>query len=187
MSENKLVGSDERLKKSPATEVRGDRVEADASRTQTDGTSMTMEERRRLIRSDWNQDVLPVPPSVAGWHFCWLSTTNSTDPIYKRMQKGYEPVRSAEIPGFAQYKVNQGEFEGCVACNEMLLFKIPEELYQEIMLVNHYERPLEEEEILRANATNAIKTQDSNGRELGEIEGDGFNSLVTRVRPTTFS
>ena len=29
----------------------------------------------------------------------------------------------------------------------MLLFKIPEELYQEYMTVMHYERPLDEEEI----------------------------------------
>ena len=184
MSEEKMTG-DDRLKKSTATNVRGDRVEADASRTQMDGTAITMEERRRMIRSEWSSDVLPTPPAVEGWHFCWLSTTNSTDPIYKRMQKGYEPVRAVDVPGFAQYKVNQGEFEGCVACNEMLLFRIPEELYQEIMTVFHHERPMEEEEILRANAAQAVNERDSNGRDLGQAEG--FDALARRVRPPQFS
>lgn len=183
MSENKILGGDDRLKKSAATPVRGDRAEADASRTQSDGTAFDLEERRRMIRSEWSQDVLPQPPQVPGWHYCWLSTTNSTDPIYKRMQKGYEPVKASEVPGFAQYKVTQGEFEGCVACNEMLLFRIPEELYQEIMTIFHYERPLEEEEILKANLP--VNQQDSDGRNLGEVEG--FDSIARRVRPTTFS
>jgi hypothetical protein len=185
MSDNKFTGGDDRLKKSTATPVRGDRVEADASRTQTDGTATTLEERRRMIRSEWAQDVLPNPPKVEGWHYCWLSTSNSTDPIYKRMQKGYVPVKVNEIPGFSQYTVNEGEFEGCVACNEMLLFKIEEELYQEIMNVFHYERPMEEEEILRANAAENISQQDSNGKNLGQVEG--FDSLARRVRPAHFA
>lgn len=183
MNENKLNGTDERLKKSAAASTRGDRVEADASRTQNDGTAYSHEERMRMIRSEWDQNVLPQVPQVPGWHHCWLSTTNATDPIYKRIQRGYEPVRAADIPGFAQYRVDQGEFEGCVACNEMLLFKIPQELYQEIMAYFHYEKPMDEEEILKANAQR--NEQDSNGRSLGEVEG--FDGLARKVRPTTFS
>lgn len=185
MSENKVMGSDERLKKSAASNVRGDRDEADASRTEQDGTALTREERLAMIRSEWAQDVLPQPPVDPDWHYCWLSTTNSTDPIYKRMQKGYEPVKVSEIPGWTQYKVGQGEFEGCIACNEMLLFKIPEDLYQEIMKIFHYDRPLEEEEILKANAAEKISTQDSDGRKLGQM--DGFENLARKVRLPQFS
>ena len=182
MNENKLMGTDERLKKSSGASVRGDRVEADTERTQSDGTALTLEERRRMLRSEWDQNVLPEPPSEPGFHYCWLSTTNSADPIYKRIQKGYEPVRASDVPGFAQYRVAQGEFEGCVACNEMLLFRIPEELYQDIMSYFHYEKPMGEEEYLRANA--AINQQDSNGRNLGQVEG--FDSLARKVRQPTF-
>lgn len=183
MSDSKLMGGDDRLKKSDASAVRGDRMDSDASRIHEDGTSMSIEERRRLIRSEWTQDILPTPPKVPGWHFCWLSTTNATDPIYKRVQKGYEPVKASEIPGFQQYTAQEGEYVGCVSCNEMLLFKIPEELYQEIMHIFHYERPMGEEEMLRANAP--VQKQDSNGRELGEVEG--FETLARKVRPSTFS
>jgi len=184
MSDSKIIGGDDRLKKSSDPSARGDRDEADKARTQNDGTALSMEERRRLMRSEWDQTILPTPPANPGWHYCWLSTTNSTDPIYRRMQKGYEPVKASEIPGFKQYTIVEGEFEGCVACNEMLLFKIPEELYQEYMLYMHYERPMEEEEILKANAINNLQQEDKSGRQLGEVELD---SLARRVRPSHFS
>ena len=98
MSEN--TKSDDRLVKSLDPESRQNRENADVARTQQDGTAMTLEERRQLLRSDWLQEVLPTPPKVPGWHFCWLSTTNSSDPIFKRLQKGYELVRNSEVPGF---------------------------------------------------------------------------------------
>lgn len=187
MSENKITGGDDRLVKSAATAVRGDRGTSDNERTQKDGTAFSAEERRFNIRSDWDQEILPTPPKIPGWHFCWLSTTNSSDPIYKRMQKGYQPVKTEEVPGFMEYKVVQGEFEGCVACNEMLLFKIPDEIYQEIMTYFHYEKPLEEEEMLSAAAKNAVEGSDSNGRKLGKVEGEGFENLIKRARKPTFA
>jgi len=182
MSENKLLGGDERLKKSAGEPLRADRAEADAQRVQQDGTSMNLEERRRMLRSEWMQEVLPTPPAVPGWHHCWLSTTNSTDPIYKRMQRGYEPVKAHEVPGFSQYRVEEGDFAGCVQCNEMLLFKVPEELYQEMMSYFHHELPMGEEQMLANNA--AVQGQDSNGRDLGQREG--FNTLARRVRQPSF-
>lgn len=181
MSDNKTANS-ESLKKTVGADPRADRAQADNERVENEGTAFTMEERRKMLRSEWTQEVLPTPPLIPGWHFCWLSTTNASDPIYKRMQKGYEPVRSNEIPAFAQYKVTQGEYEGCIACNEMLLFKIPEEVYQDVMSYFHYELPLEEEEMLKANLPEEVK--DSSGRKLNEVEG--FDRLVRRVRQPTF-
>ena len=143
---------------------------------------MTMEERRKMMRSDWTAEILPTPPQSPGWHYCWLSTTNSSDPIYKRMQKGYEPVKAVDIPGFAQYKVNQGEFEGCIACNEMVLFRLPAELYQDYMTYLHHELPNEEESFLKANAK--LSEADSSGRDLGSVEG--FETLGRRVKAPTF-
>lgn len=182
MSDNKVMG-DERLKKTAGSPVREDRATADAGRTNNDGTSLTIEERRRMMRSEWTQEVLPTPPANPNWHYCWLSTTSSADPIYKRVQKGYEPVRVAEIPGFAQYSVTQGEFEGCIACNEMVLFKLPEELYQDYMTYLHHELPNDEETMLKANA--AVQGQDSDGRELGQTEG--YDSLARKTRQPHFA
>lgn len=184
MATTNTKGDDPRLAKGSVSSVTKDRDESDVGRTDEDGTMLTRAERLRMIREEWSNDVLPSPPPVEGWHFCWLSTTNATDPIYKRIQKGYEPVKASEIPGWKQYRVGEGEFEGCVACNEMLLFKIPEELYQEIMHIFHYERPMDEEEILKANAKDKLKSQDSDGKELGQVEG--FENLGKRIRPQPF-
>jgi len=183
MSDN--TKTDERLVKAADTVTRQDRSAADAERTQQDGTAYTTEERRKLARSEWMQEVLPTPPKVPGWHYCWLSTTNTSDPIYKRLQRGYELVKYTEVPGFGQFKATSGEFEGCVACNEMILAKIPQELYQEYMTYFHHELPMDEEEMLRNNALTS--DQDSNGRELGQVEGEGFKSLGRRVRTPHFS
>jgi len=171
---------DERLVKSTSRE---DRSSADAERVNKDGTALTIEERRRIMRQEWTQDVLPTPPKMPGWHLCWLSTTNSSDPIYKRMQKGYQPVKASELAGFTQTKVTEGEFEGVVSCNEMLLFKIEEEIYQDIMLYLHHELPMSEEELLKANAQ--PQGEDSDGKPLGIVEG--FDSLARRVNTPTFS
>ena len=174
------LGADERLNKST---TRDDRSSADAERVNKDGTALTMEERRRLMRQEWTQDVLPTPPKQAGWHFCWLSTTNSSDPIYKRMQKGYVPVMVNELKGFSTNHVTEGEFEGVISCNEMLLFKIEEELYQDIMKYLHHELPMSEEELLKANAK--PQGDDSEGNELGIMQG--FDTLARKVKTPHFS
>lgn len=174
------LGDDSRLSK---TTARDDRSSADVERTEKDGTALTMAERRQLMRQEWTQDVLPTPPKVPGWHYCWLSTTNSSDPIYKRVQKGYQPVLANELVGFTTAKVTEGEFAGVVSCNEMLLFKIEEELYQDIMMYLHHELPMSEEDMLKANALPA--DTDSSGTELGKVEG--FENLARRVKTPSFS
>ena len=87
MSENIFNGTEDRLTKSTNTHSRRGRDTSDQERTQKDGTAFTTEERRVNVRSDWDQEILPTPPTIPGWHLCWLSTTNSADPIYKRIQK----------------------------------------------------------------------------------------------------
>ena len=167
---------DDRLKKNSGTDQRGGRDNADVSRVQSDGLALSAAERRRMLRQEWVQEVLPTPPGIPGFHLCWVSTTNSTDPIHKRMQLGYQPVRITEVPGFDQYKVSDGgQFDGCVACNEMLLFKIPMEVYQDIMAIYHHDIPLEQERSIYERVSNQNEV-DSNGRPLGIVEGD-FNQL----------
>jgi hypothetical protein len=180
---NKILGSDERLKKSTGEAVRGSRDNADADRVNKDGSALSAEERRAMLRRDWVQEVLPTPPKIPGFHCCWLSTTNSTDPIYKRVQRGYMPVKSTEVPGFgSQFTASEGEFEGCVACNEMLLFKIPDEVYQDLMTIYHHDIPNEQENSIydRVSATQEL---DSSGRSLGIVEGD-FEKLGRKSGPT---
>jgi hypothetical protein len=181
MSEN--MAQDARLKKS-ADAGRDSRSSVDSSRQNADGTVLSVEERRAMFRNEWTQEALPKPPEVPGYHMCWLSTTNSYDPIHKRIRMGYEPVKADEIAGFGHFKMNSGEYEGYVAVNEMLLFKIPNEIYQVMMEEIHHYQPLDEEGKLRASAV--LGQTDSNGKQLGMVEGDGFSSLASKTAVPNF-
>lgn len=171
---------DSRLKRDAGEATRGSRDDADVTRVQEDGTTLSAEERRRLIRQEYVQEVLPKPPEIAGFHCCWLSTTNSTDPVYKRVQRGYLPVKAVEVSGLgSQYVTHGGEFDGCVTCNEMLLFKIPIQLYNDLMTIYHHDMPLEQEAAIR-ESVNSRNIEDSNGRQLTQVEGD-FDKLGRRT------
>ena len=71
--------------------------------------------------------------------------------------------------------LKSGEFAGFVACNEMLLYKIPMDIYQEIMAEFHHNMPLEEQEKIKLQVEQIQGARDSRGRPLGSIEGDGLN------------
>lgn len=115
MSTNEILGSDERLKKASGEAVRGSRENANAERSNKDGSALSAEERRAALRRNWVQEVLPTPPEIPGFHCCWLSTTNSTDPVYKRVQRGYIPVKATEVPGMGnQYAVTDGDRKSVV-------------------------------------------------------------------------
>lgn len=167
---------DDRLVKNSGANSRAPRDSADVDRVQQDGLNLSAAERRRMLRQEWVQEVLPSPPAIPGFHLCWVSTTNSTDPVHKRIQLGYQPVKASELPGFDQYKINGGSFDGCVACNEMILFKIPMDVYQDLMTIYHHDIPLEQEQSIRERIEDGLRGSDSDGRGLGQIEGD-FNSM----------
>lgn len=173
---------DERMKKDAGAPVRGSRDGIDAARKE-DGGSLSAEERKRLLRQDWVQEVLPTVKAPDGWHYCWLSTTNSTDPLHKRMQMGYTPVKASEVPGFSasQYKVAGGDFDGCIACNEMLLFKVSDERYQDLMTIYHSDMPAEQEQSIKERVMGASE-YDSNGRGL--VSSEGFDRLGRTSNPT---
>jgi hypothetical protein len=118
-------------------------------------------ERLEAFRDKWANTALPDIPGgmIPGMHLCWLSTTNQYDSIDKRIALGYEPVKAAELgKGFENLgKMSSGKFEGCVSCNEMVLFKIPEDIYQEVMRMLHLEDPLEHQRNVTANVRSAAE------------------------------
>ena len=180
MSNEKVtLGVDARLKKDAAADARGDRNNADSLRENTDGTiNDKIAQFKQNFENEWAASALPTPPALPGYHLIWLSTTNSYDPIYKRLRLGYEPVRSSELNGFDAYKMNSGEYEGMIGCNEMVLFKLPLELYQFYMNQFHHEKPLEEESMLKQHA--ALKDQQA--RSVADEDEDGFDTIVKAER-----
>jgi len=171
---------DDRIKRSDT------RKDADQSRLGAETVTVSSTERRKMFR-EFIQEALPTPPAVPGWHFVWLSTTNQYDPIYKRQRMGYESVKAEELPGYENYRVKSGEFEGLISVNEMILFKIPSDFYQEIMEEYHHNMPMEEEERLRSNAIG--NESDSHGRKLGGFDKDdeGFRSMNKPIAAPVFA
>ena len=136
-----------------------------------DPSNKSKRERAEAFRDKWQNSALPDLPAgiIPGFHLCWLSTTNNYDSIDKRVALGYEPVKASELgKGFEGLgKMSSGKFEGCVSCNEMVLFKLPEDIYQEVMRMLHLEDPLEHQR----NITSQVRdTADSKrgGRSLLE-------------------
>lgn len=167
---------DDRLKKDLTAGGRESRATQDSQRGAATDELASQQERRRMFRNEWVQESLPKPPEIPGFHVCWLSTTNGYDPIHKRLRMGYTPVTIDEVPGFENYRVKAGEHEGFVACNEMLLYKIPEDVYQEIMAELHHYAPQDEADKIRVQTDN-LGPRDSRGRNLGMVEGEGIADL----------
>jgi len=169
-----------RLKKSLNAGGRNDRASEDASRRAPEDKFISNQERRKMWSEEWTQSALPKLPNMDGWHLCWLSTTNSYDSIDKRIRLGYVPVKTEELPGYEDYRVKAGEHVGYISCNELLLFKLPMDLFQEVMTHMHHDKPREESEKIRVQVENLQGARDSNGKSLVAIEGEGMGNFVDK-------
>ena len=165
-----------RLKKSLNANGRQDRSNGEASHSAPEDNFISTQERKKMWSEEWTQSALPKLPDMQGWHLCWLSTTNSYDSIDKRIRLGYVPVKSEELPGFEDYKVKSGEHVGYISCNEMLLFKLPMDVFQEVMTHMHHDKPREEAEKIKIQLE-SLQGRDSNGKSLLGVEGDGMGSI----------
>lgn len=177
---------DSRLKKPLNAGGRESRSSQDLSRAAPEEEFISKQERRKMWSDEWTQSALPKVPDIPGWHLCWLSTTNGYDSIDKRMRLGYVPVRADELPGFDNYRVKAGEDVGFIACNEMRLYKLPMEVYQEVMLQMHHEAPMEEADKVQIQISQLQGNRDSSGKSLGSVEGEGFGNLNRNVQTPVF-
>jgi hypothetical protein len=139
---------------------------------------MSRAERLNMIRNEWQQTALPNPPEIPGWHQFWASTTNSTDSIHRRQKLGYVLVKKSEHPNFKIEKANSADYGEYITCNEMILMKIPTEIYLDIMSVFHHEMPMEEEKSIREQLENRKEELNSRaGKEVIQNTGEGFSRL----------
>ena len=175
-----------RLKKSLNAGGRNDRGSEEAKRSAPEDKFISTQERRKMWSEEWTQSALPKLPNMDGWHLCWLSTTNSYDSIDKRMRLGYVPVKADEFPGFDNYRIKAGEDIGFIASNEMRLYKIPMDVYQDIMLQMHHDAPNEEADKIRVQVENLQGARDSSGKSLGRVEGEGFGEFDRTVAVPVF-
>lgn len=174
---------DDRLKKEPDVARRSRGMD---DRQVTQNREISDDDRLEMFRAQLFNDALPDLPEIPGYHMCWLTTTNPRDPIHRRIQLGYEPVKAEDVPGMAHASIKTGEWAGMIGVNEMLAFKLPESLYQRFMKEAHYDAPLREEDKL-AEVADSIRAQaEQSGSRL--IEGDGMDDFRHEApRLTSFS
>lgn len=141
----------------------------------TENREVTEDDRLEMFRNALFNDALPDLPELPGYHMCWLTTTNARDPIHRRMQLGYEPVRPEEVPGMAHASIKTGEYAGFIGVNEMLAFKLPMSLYQRFMQEAHHDAPLREEDKLAEVAEIMREQAERAGTTM--YEGDGMQEM----------
>jgi hypothetical protein len=163
---------DDRLKQELGASRRTREIE---DRPVTENRAVSDDDRLEMFRAQLFNDALPDLPDVPGYHCCWLTTTNPRDPIHRRMQLGYEPVKPEEIPGMQYASVKTGEWAGFIGVNEMLAFKLPMSLYQRFMKEAHHDAPLREENKLAETAQMIKEQLKSMGSTIEE--GDGMTDL----------
>jgi len=175
--------SDDRLKKDIGAARRSRGSE---DRQATENRTVSEDDRLEMFRMQMYNDALPDLPPISGYHVCWLTTTNPRDPIHRRVQLGYEPVKASEVPGMEYASIKTGEWSGLIGVNEMIAFKLPESLYQRFMREAHYDAPLREEDKLEETAQIMRDQAERSGSRL--IEGDGMEDMY-RYAPAqgTFS
>jgi hypothetical protein len=78
---------DSRLKKAADFDVVGRRdTRRQEDRLVTDVREVSEDDRLEMFRNQLFNDALPDLPDIPGYHVCWLTTTNSRDPIHRRTQ-----------------------------------------------------------------------------------------------------
>ena len=175
---------DERIaKRSDESQERGSRLSHERAVTEDRETSdaVRLAEKHAILR-DVNTK-LPAPPSIPGYHLCWLTTTNQSDPLEHRYRIGYQLVKPEELPGFALPSQQGGTAVATdrIAVNEMVLAKIGMKDWEENMKFLHHQLPLEQAAALKESVQ---ITKDGRGRdvaytgqEFNQGMADGFTNL----------
>ncbi len=179
------MSGDPRVKNDLGGPERAQRSADQRAATEGDGALRLDDDVRvEMFRNTLFRTSLPNLPPIPGYHVCWLTTTNPRDNLPQRRQIGYEPITPEDVPGFEHLRGKDGEMAGYVSINEMVAFKIRDELYQKYMMISHHEAPLEEEEKLE-NALASLQQQARGikGKIVAEEGSMAIRQLVGR-RPS---
>lgn len=168
---------DERIaKRALANETHADRAASDRPVTENrESTDILRNEELFAMVRDVNTK-LPSPPAIPGYHMCWLTTTNQSDPIEHRLRIGYQLVKQFELPGFSLPTQQSAQVsDDHIRVNEMVLAKIGIDRFNTIMKYLHHDLPLEQVQTLK----NSIRIQkDGRGNDVA-YTGDGFQSGIS--------
>lgn len=175
---------DERIaKRADNGSARADRVSSDRPHSENrESTDVMRRAERRSMVTDVNT-LLPSPPAIPGFHLFWATTTNQKDSVENRQRMKYSFVTRAELPDFLLSSQKSGELtEDRIMVNEMVLMKIPQDLWEDDMLLKHYDMPGEQLDHLK-NSVNIGR--DGRGRPIAYSGGDFSNGVADGYHATS--
>lgn len=152
----------------------------------TEDRAYSDQERLDMLRSGYFQEALPNIPAKAGWHRCWLTTTNSRATVSMAMRLGYRLLKAEDMgPGWDQTKETSAQYPGAVMINEMIAAEIDEGFYQLMMKELHHKMPQEAEAGIYGRIQAIEDELISKGSRLID-EDDTFKKILTdrRSAPT---
>jgi hypothetical protein len=105
-------------------------------------------ERRRKLREQWDERILPDLPDSKAMHRCWVSTTHPIDTPQRRKRFGYRfvPMEDVREQGWSAdiTAVKDGQFAGCVQWRELVAMEIPRQTHVDYMTIYHFDMPQEQ-------------------------------------------
>lgn len=170
--------SDERIaKRADNGFARTNRMALDRNSTEDRNStdSIRRAERQAMLR-DVNT-LLPPAPAMDGFHTFWATTNNQKDPIEGRQRMGYTFVERSELPDFllsSSQKAGEST-EDRIMVNEMVLMKLPIDLWEEDTLYKHHDLPTESIKNLKDSVRIDV---DGKGRKIGYSGGEFSNSTT---------
>lgn len=155
-----------------------------SNREVTENREYSEKDRLAMLRAANWQQKLPSIPDIPGYHVCWLTTNNTSDPVMGRLRLGYELIKASDIQGFSSLEsLGDGPYKGCIMINEMVAAKIPLDLYAAYMRDVHHDQPLQEEQRLNAVMDTIRDTAErAKGRVFVE-EGTAEMAAAKPLRP----
>lgn len=171
------VDSDERIaKRADNGFARRGRPAIDRSVTQNrESTDSIRRSERQAMLRDVNT-LLPPAPELSGFHTFWATTTNNKDTVEGRQRLGYSLVTRSEFPDFCLNTQKSGEVtDDRIMVNEMVLMKIPHDLWEEDMFYKHHDLPTESIKNLKDSVR--IGT-DGRGRQVAYSGGEFSNGVA---------
>ena len=148
---------------------------ASQNRQATEDRQVTDADRMELFKAAQYQSALPDIPPIPGFHVVWLASNNPRDSLVMRQRMGYVPVLPEEVKGFDFVSDKGNATDGLIRVNEMVAYKLPNELYQMYMRHNHHYAPAEEDTKLTDTVTHVRQQLRDKGSNVDE--GDGVEAL----------
>ena len=170
------MSDDERIaKRADNGSARANRISEDRAITEDRETSDSVRRRERQAMLRDANTLLPPAPDIPGFHTCWLTTTNNRDSLETRFSRGYTLVKRDELPGFALASQKSGDVtDDRITVNEMVLAKIPTDLWREDTIYLHHDLPTEWANNLRDSVKFSI---DGKGRRVAYSGGEFQNGV----------